>query len=283
MTNTSGVTKEQSMLEELLQDFDETSGSVALEKVRKRAEELAPGELADNLPSDILLILSAGLHLQERIEQDRKQLLTIPNVTEELLKDLAILRMALWQTSVQLLLDMPEDSKQSLQEVVNALRVLRQRMFGAIDFVWPTDKDAQTQLAALRKGRGYADLANDGLALHTLFTQRIEKAKEWIKEDKLTDILGQLDTLSPLLLQLRQSSKSNTKTDHTLDLHHRVYSLYEKAYNQVARTGRFLFEETDPVRAIAYAKLYSTYMRLRAQNATPSNPKTIENPSVPQV
>lgn len=271
MTNRS-----QSLLEELLDGYQEEAATEALEMFRQAAEQLSPAEITVNLPADLTVCLDAGMALQTMVEEDKEQLLKLPGISEKTIDALGSLRLALWQASVARYITLSTSRKQSLTEVVGALRTVRKQLLGAIDYIWPTDETIQRQGAQIRRGAGYVDLANDGQALFHLFEEHLDAAKVWLQPDKLAQMLSDLQKLAPLLLSLRTETE-DTNEQQAEDLLKRVYSLYEKTYNQLARGGRYLFDGTDPGRTTQYANLYSIYLRTVRQPTPPSQ----EPPSVP--
>lgn len=279
MASNAIASQEKSMLEELLENYDEGSAEDALSRHQAEAEALPEAELASMIPTDILFCLDAGLSLMDLVNDDKKALLGLPDIDEAMIQSLPTLRLALWQTSVLTLLTLPEETKRSLKEVVSSLRILRKRLYGAADFVWASDPAIQAKVEEIRKGKGYADLASDGLAFVSLFTEHMEEAQDWLKEDKLNELLDQAKKLAPILLQLRQEPGKETDMDKAQELHARIYTLYERTYDALAKAGRYLYEGKDAQRTSTYANLYTTYLRSARNKDQPNktSPAPTEN------
>ncbi|MBU53559.1 MAG: hypothetical protein CL920_33090 [Deltaproteobacteria bacterium] len=272
---------ENTLIEELMKDYNEESAKQALDKVEKKALALTDEALQRPVLTDTSACLDAGKALLKIAKQDVATLSKLPGVSAKLIEEFATLRRAFWQASVLSLMSMSENRRRRLAAVVNELRIVRQRMFGAVDLVWPKAEDKQSLLESLRKGRGHVDLAADGASLSTLFRENHKEAAEWLNEKKLSTLVEDAGKLSSMLLELRQESDSTT-AEAAHDLRARVYALYEDCFNQIADAGQYVFKRTNPERAEAYAPLYTAYLQIRKERF-PARPaeETPETPATP--
>lgn len=263
----------KSPLFELLKGYNQERTREAFDSHEAEAKALTDTALSENVPTEMSLCLELGLGLHKQATTDAQRLLSLPTLSQSDLDRLDSLRMALWHTEVSSVLVLPEARTQKVLEVVKELRKERKRLFGVIDVVWPEDETMQKTLASLKAGSGYADLGNDGLGIARLIRDNLSFVQERLQPKPLEESVEKIDKLSHLLQDLRQDATDATLQRVTEDIRKRMYTLFERAYTKVARGGTYLFEQTDPTRAAAYAPLYTGYLRLlKAQRDKPSNP-----------
>ncbi|MEM1009359.1 MAG: hypothetical protein AAGJ35_10165 [Myxococcota bacterium] len=224
-----------------------------------------------------LICLDAGRDLMGLIAEDKDALLTLPNITEKDFTSLGELRLAVWAAEVAMQISSVPETAQQLREKVQQLRENRTRLFGVINLIWPEDAEMQELMIKLKRGTGYADLANDGLALSQALNQREAEMGTWVNLSQMKTLLENTSMLAGQIMELRKSPKDPEELEKTKEKRDSLYAMFEARSNEIARAGRFLWEDKDEVRFEAYAPLYRVYLR----NARKSGPTETTDTNTP--
>lgn len=279
-TKTHNKPASPAALEALLVGYQEEKGVASLAFYRKAAMALPKEDIA-RTPTEISLCLDAGQKLAAAAKEDWPQLKGMPRLHEGMLAEFEGLREALWQASVEAFLSMSSARRRLLQEVADELRIVRQKLFGAIDWIWAEDTQMQATLDELKKGTGYVDLAQDGRALAHLFRSHAEEAGRLVAPAKLATEVEKAESLARRLMSLRNEPTDPSEQVQSFDLQQRIYTLFAQTYDLIAHAGRYLHEGRSPERAQAYVPLYTAYLRLRDTAPEAKTPPT--PPTPPQI
>lgn len=248
---------------DVLTRYEADSAEKAYKKHKAEAEGLQEEELKGlQFPSDMIAVLDIALSLGEQAGKDLEGLKKMPGFEASAVERLQGLRWALWFACVELEASQPESKRKSTQEVAQKLKAARKRLYGGLDLIWPEDKEIQDQVAKLRQGKGHADLAKDVMALTRLYKAREVEVQEWLKDQKLGEVLEEAGRLSPLLLDLREEEGEKTNTEIMIGLQRRLFFLLQDTYDEIAAAGSYIHRK-NPVLAEKYIPFRTAYLRER--------------------
>ena len=143
------------------------------------------------------------------------------------------------------------------------------RMFRVLEYWVGDDPEIEVELAAIRTGTGYQDLANDLEALAELYQR--EGVREAIAGDgknyRADDVAAARKNVQAIFagLGLAEDSDAKTWTDNTA----RAWTLLSREYEELRRCGTFIFGQSEDVS--------ETYPSLVAAVRAP--PRRDESPS----
>lgn len=145
---------------------------------------------------------------------------------------------------------------------------LRQRMVKVLAFYFVDGTKVGDALAKIRPGNGYADLVGDLVTLATHYHEhraRIERTPEFYFA---TDEADAKRVAGDIVTHLSNTDAAPTWTD----TQQRVWTLFRRAYDEVAAAGRYLFRKDADVDE-RFPTLHSLNVAARQSAAKPTEPR----------
>jgi hypothetical protein len=218
------------------------------ERVEARAKALEKNALLlANV--DIQVAATVALGVARHVRGSKRLLTGFKKLAEtglfpaDCLEDTEDTARAAWYARHQLLLFSSLD--QPPGELAQTGFALRARMLRVIEYNLEDDADIAARVATIRQGGGYLDLANDLVALATIYTTRQKELsldrKRYVPEDSETAEA----IASRLLTHLGTADRK--KTDWA-EMQGRCWTLLQGTYEQVRRGGLFLTWGTEEER-----------------------------------
>jgi hypothetical protein len=239
---------------------------VAYESVRAEVQALPPadeGRITVNIPTVVTIVRGA----QPNIEAEIERIAALPEFDVEALRKLPSYALALLH--VYLLLLPSSESESRLQGLVSEASPLRERMLGQAEGLALLGFVDRERVAAIRRGTGHLDTANDLIALAQLFRaggdELLGKTKLTPAEVARAYVVGM--NLVDALGKRRVGTDGAGKASEYEAEYAKLFWLVERTYDQARRALAYLrWSEGD-----VNEKAPSIYTR-RRRSASPAEP-----------
>lgn len=152
---------------------------------------------------------------------------------------------------------------------------LRDRMLRVLNYYFHDDPLMQAELASIRSGQGYVDLASDLARAATHYTQHAAALAE---DKKHYDPKDQIRArgISKEILSALQAGADNS----LVDLRNRAFTKLTRVYARLKAAGDFIFAE-NPAQLALFPALRQAVINQTARNKRPADPETPDSPVTP--
>lgn len=149
--------------------------------------------------------------------------------------------LALWRADVEYRLAL--DPEGNLPPLLEKATPLRRSLLAAADYLWGSSADKESQLAAIRAGRGHMDIGDDLLALSALLSAEAEYVTA---NTKLTEVdLKEAARVAQSLIRTLTARDSDTAVTNARALRDRAGDYAVEGVNAVRRAATFTYGEDD--------------------------------------
>jgi hypothetical protein len=222
--------------------FDEASAKVAFEKLLPRMEQLPKDGLqAPNTSVDAAAIVALGIARELDEKQVRSRFALLPPELFDIaaLDDLESAALATWYASTRLLAANAQSSEAKLPvDLVNEATATKARMLKVCDYHFDLSTPLGLEIADIRVGTGYRDLAQDLSRLAKIYRDQ----KKQLENDKVhyrPKDAATADELAHRILEELSASRSGEQKLWAERVH-RAWTLLLGLYNEVTCTGAWL-------------------------------------------
>lgn len=230
----------------------------ALEKHDEKIRAIVQDELRQ-LSIAIVLAVQQGNLLVRAATEDLDHFVSTfvnPPLTE--INNLSEYILALWLTQVKLdyITKIEEKKKAELLVIAEEVLQVRSRFLDAGMYLWRNNKNVRRILAAIKRGRGYVDRANDLIELSDLFMVRIDEVlgEIGITEEDIRNLTVLGDKFMKLINPPKDSETSGLEEAKLLRA--QAFTLFANAYEEVHSAAHYIFRN-DPERLEEYPSLHS--------------------------
>jgi len=169
--------------------------------------------------------------------------------------------MAFWQADIQMRQQLNADGPFRL--LVLEAKPLRRKLLKNITFLWGEDPVLGDTVAAIRKGQGYQDMADDLGAMHELFTENWDRAEG--KCEVTVDEVERAKVLGAAMLQAL-SPTSSEELSEARDLRNRAAEYLHRGFEEVRAAAQYVFRN-DEARLERYPSMYVLRYTRRSSDA----------------
>ena len=220
--------------------YDEALGRAAFERLQPALRDL-PAEGLEHVNLDLRRVAIAALKLAAVVEQPalraRFDLLPASVFDSKHLKNLPELAWAAWHVRNELLAARARSTDvQVSAALVHDASEAKDRMMRVADYYFGDDPELGAEVASIRSGSGYLDLASDLTRLATLFDAHPEVVAADTRWYRADDVAAARRYSAAIIGAL--AGDDGGEWD---DLSARVFTLLRRAYDEVRATGRYLF------------------------------------------
>jgi len=223
--------------------LDPAAAQKAFNALRPRLLDLAPSELLPvnlDLQKAAIAALAVGRMVKEPEVRARFRKLPESEFPQAYVDDLEAFALAALHVSVELLTATAASSEAKLPgSLVEEATAIKQRMLRLVEYHFGDDPEDGPEIASIKSGAGYADLASDLLRLAKLYTKRHAEAeldaKHYLASDR-TDARRAANAIVTLL-----GAAKNRDESTWADLAARSFTFLVRAYGEVSAGGRFLY------------------------------------------
>lgn len=152
---------------------------------------------------------------------------------------------------------------------------LRDRMLRVLDYYFQDDPLMQAELASIRSGQGYVDLASDLARVATHYTQHAAALAEDKRHYDPRDH-ARARGISKEILSALQSGTDNS----LVDLRNRAFTKLARVYARLKAAGDFIFADS-PTQLALLPALRQAVINQTARSRRSSEPGTAESPVTP--
>jgi hypothetical protein len=183
--------------------------------------------------------------------------------------DLEQRALALWQADVNYRLTM--NPEEAIVGILDEARSLRKKLLSAASYLWTEDAIIGPRLAAVRKGHGHMDLADDLVTLASVFDGNWSYART--RCDVKRSDLGRAREISHQVLHALTLGKDRTAVEAARDLRDRAAAYANQGIRVVRAAAGFLFCN-DMARLDEYPSMFAgrSTSRRPAPEAPPLEP-----------
>jgi hypothetical protein len=166
--------------------------------------------------------------------------------------DLEQRALALWQADVNYRLTMNPEG--AIAGILDEARALRKKLLSAASYLWIEDAITGPRLAAVRKGHGQMDLADDLVTLASMFEANWSHART--RCDVKKSDLGRARELSHQVLHALTLGKDRSAVEAARDLRDRAAAYANRGIRVVRAAAGFLFCNA-PARLDEYPSMFA--------------------------
>ena len=183
------------------------------------------------------------------------------------LEDLGIRARALWYTDV--LLRQAVDPQSLLPELIARGNPLRKKMLRAGRYLWEFDPDLGPVIAEIISGRGRADMADDLMALSSLFTEN------WVQASGRCEVTEadpqEARSMALRILDALGMTAGSTKVVERRNLRNRAGTYLRNAADKLRDAAKFVHRR-DPDALARYPSLFKRTSRPSPRAPKPPTP-----------
>jgi hypothetical protein len=193
--------------------------------------------------------------------------------------DLGQRAMAFWQADIQMRQELNSDGPFRL--MVLEAKPLRKKLIKNASFLWGEDPELGEVVAAIRKGHGHQDTADDLGALHELFSEHWDRAAG--KCEVTLEEVARAEELGAAMLQALSPTRSE-ELDEARDLRNRAAEHLRRGFEEVRAAALYVFRNNES-RLERYPSMFVLRRKRSSSSAaddeestgsgsTPSGPET---------
>jgi hypothetical protein len=240
--------------------IDPAAAQKAFTALRSRLLDLAPAEILPvniDLQKAAIAALAVGRWVKEPELRARFRKLPESEFQQAYVDDLETIALAALHVSVELLTASAASTEAKLPgNLVEEATTLKQRMLRLVEYHFGDDPEDGLEIASIKLGAGYPDLASDLLRLAKLYKKRHAEVELDPKHYLATDRADAQRAANAILALLGAAKNQDQKA--WSDLAARSFTFLLRAYGEVSAAGRFLYRNDE-----AEARFPSLYAAAR--------------------
>jgi hypothetical protein len=224
--------------------YDAALAMAAFTKIAPRLRAISR-DVVETPNADIPIIITRILKIADAVAADSARFAALPDFDASCIDDLGTIAWALWHTRVEYLAGGVNASGAQLPtDLVQPAQELRARMLRVLEYHFVNDEQIMAELASIRQGSGYLDLAMDLSRLGRLYHLHDDVLSNdkvhWRDKDQMLAI-----NLAEKITQTIKAAQGTVV--EWADMQARAWTLLRRTYDEIAAAGRFLYRQDDPL------------------------------------
>ncbi len=222
--------------------YDPKRAAEAFEYLKPRLLDVPEknlGSLLIDLQAVAPVVLAVAELCAKKEVNDRFKLLPKQVFDIDHLEELADLAWAGWYVrSEHISAEATSTGAQVPAELIASAMERKARMLKVLDYFLGDDDEVGPELASIRSGKGYLDLASDKTRLAGLYEKHTKDIKKDKKHFRETD---EADARADAAAIIRHLGTTTASAEKWMNFQLRVWHLLRASYDEVSATGRYLF------------------------------------------